>query len=873
MPANFHKHWRYDWLLGGILGLGFVLIAQTGWLQPLQQFNYQGTLYSLNKAPHPDIVLLEIDDTSLHSLGGWPLSRAIFAQMLEKISAAQPKLIANTVFFNASETPDEIVAIAQQVQKFVDFYEASSLVNVPQQGVLQQEVLELSQQINQLYRHVHSEQTLAATMQAAGNVLQAVPFELYGLDEAPAQSDLLGLNLLSPSVQRQRLAKHQIQAKFAETVTPPRQAAFVLQSEHALHQDNIILAAWSPGSFDKEANTELQPLIVQFQDGYYPTLPLLIAVQALGLSKQDIQVSLGRGIQLGALSIKTDSYLQLRPFHYSQDFPRLSLNQILQGDYSAKQLQNKIVLIGFTASSQYLPLTAIANASPLPMLQMAHSVSSLLQADFLSRPVWIIGLEWVVLVLVVAYLSLLLPRLNKVFRMMLTLLLALLLLAVQVSVVHYGQVWFSMLLPVLLLFTGYLVWCLSRLWLNLLRQAQMSAEGVEANRQLGLAYQGQGRLELAFEKFSLCPLNDDMLGLLYNLALDFERKRQTKEALGVYRFMVDDAPDYRDVEQRIQHLQDQKKRLNEKRGGNLSDWLEANSELRKPMLGRYQIEKKLGKGAMGVVYLGKDAKMDRMVALKTLSLSNEFEGDALQDATQRFFREAAAAGRLTHEHIIVVYDAGEEDNLAYIAMEFFKGSNLSPYTKKDNLLQLDTLFDIAIHAAEALQYAHSQGVVHRDIKPANIMYNPGNGKIKLADFGIARITDSNKTKTGVILGTPSYMAPEQLAGKTVDGRADLFSLGITLYQLLTGSLPFTAESMASLMFKITSESHPRLLDRRADLSECMQTIIDTLLQKDPDQRYASGAALAYALRKCRDEWIRQQYAANAAINFQQASKT
>lgn len=865
MPANahnpwhthWHQRWRRDALLGFILGLGLVLIAQTGWLHPLQQWHYRSSLISLNHAPHPDILLLEIDDASLHSLGGWPLSLATFAQMLQKLNAAQPKLVANTVFFERSQTSD----LAQQVQQLVDFYEASTLVNVPQQGVLQQEVEALSQQIYQLYQRLDGDQALLAAVQPK-NTLQAVAFELYALNAAPAKSDLLGLDLLPANVQRQRLARHQIQAQFAETAMPPRQAAFVIPPIAALQQDAIVLAAWSPGQFDKAFALDVQPLVVQFQDDYYPTLPLLLAAQALNVAKSDIQVTLGSGVQLGDLSVNTDAHLQLRPMRYANDFNRLSFSQVLQGDFSVEAIRDKIVLIGFTASSQHLPRKVMANAPQPPVLDLAQSLSSLLQADFLSRPPWVTALEWGLVWLVMIYLSLLLPRLSPLLGAGLTLLLALLLPLLQQASVQYANIWLSSLLALLLLLSGYAVWWLSRLWLSLLRQAHMSVEGIEANRQLGLAYQGQGRLEQAFEKFSLCPLNDDMLGLLYNLALDFERKRQTKEALGVYRFMAEDAPDYRDVEQRMARLNEQKPRLNEQqRRNSLSDWLEANSELRKPMLGRYQVEKKLGKGAMGVVYLGKDAKMDRMVALKTLSLHDEFDGDALQDATRRFFREASAAGRLTHEHIVAVYDAGEEDDLAYIAMEFFKGSNLTPYTQKDNLLPLDTLFDIAIHAAEALQYAHSQGVVHRDIKPANIMYNPGNGKIKLTDFGIARITDSNKTKTGVILGTPSYMAPEQLAGKVVDGRADLFSLGVTLYQLLTGSLPFTAESMASLMFKITSEPHPRLLEKRADLSDCMQNILDTLLHKAPDQRYADGSALAYALRACRDQWIQRQYVA------------
>jgi serine/threonine protein kinase len=183
------------------------------------------------------------------------------------------------------------------------------------------------------------------------------------------------------------------------------------------------------------------------------------------------------------------------------------------------------------------------------------------------------------------------------------------------------------------------------------------------------------------------------------------------------------------------------------------------------MLGRYEIEKELGKGAMGVVYLGRDPKINRVVAIKTMALSQEFEADELVEVKERFFREAETAGRLNHANIVTMFDAGEEHDLAYIAMEFLKGKDLVPYAKPGNLLPLPRVMSIVARVADALSYAHENNVVHRDIKPANIMYEPESDQVKVTDFGIARITDSSKTKTGMVLGTPSFMSPEQLAGK------------------------------------------------------------------------------------------------------------
>jgi serine/threonine-protein kinase len=275
------------------------------------------------------------------------------------------------------------------------------------------------------------------------------------------------------------------------------------------------------------------------------------------------------------------------------------------------------------------------------------------------------------------------------------------------------------------------------------------------------------------------------------------------------------------------------------------------------MLGRYQIEKELGKGAMGVVYLGKDPKIGRVVAIKTLALTEEFSGDGLTDARERFFREAESAGRLQHQGIVTIFDAGEEHDLAYIAMEFLKGRDLVDYCKGGNLLPVPVVLGIVARIADALAYAHGQNVVHRDIKPANIMYAVETDTVKVTDFGIARITDSSRTRTGMVLGTPSYMSPEQLAGKKVDGRSDLYSLGVMLYQMLTGVLPLRGESMAELMYKIANEKAPDIRVVRPELPEKLAHMVALALDKRPETRYQSGNEFAADLRLVMADLSRQ----------------
>lgn len=272
----------------------------------------------------------------------------------------------------------------------------------------------------------------------------------------------------------------------------------------------------------------------------------------------------------------------------------------------------------------------------------------------------------------------------------------------------------------------------------------------------------------------------------------------------------------------------------------------------KPTLGRYEVEKELGKGAMGVVYLGRDPAADKAVAIKTMALAQEFAEDKLDEVKARFFREAETAGRLSHPGIVSVYDAGEERDLAYIAMEVLRGQDLTDYTRPENLLPLPRVIDVVSRAAEALDYAHTANVVHRDIKPANIMYEVASGQVKITDFGIAWMTDSGKAKAGTMLGTPSYMAPEQLTGKGVDGRSDLFSLGVMLYQLLTGELPFRGKSMASLIYQIANEQPSDPASLRPDIPSCLKDVIDKALQKAPEHRYQRGSEMAADLRACME---------------------
>lgn len=386
-------------------------------------------------------------------------------------------------------------------------------------------------------------------------------------------------------------------------------------------------------------------------------------------------------------------------------------------------------------------------------------------------------------------------------------------------------------------------------------QAISAADSAESNRMLGLAYQGQGQLDAAFEKFRHCPPEESTFNMVYNLGLDFERKRQYNKAQSCYEFIAATAAGFRDIEKRIKRCESMDDAV--LMGGGTQGMLGAtiineDGSVEKPMLGRYQVEKELGQGAMGIVYLGKDPKINRDVAIKTMALSQEFGDDELKLVKERFFREAESAGRLNHANIVAIYDAGEEHDLAFIAMELLKGYDLDRHIKPGELLPAGDVLKIVSDCAEALDYAHAQNVVHRDIKPSNIMYDPDTGTVKITDFGIARITDSSKTRTGTVLGTPNYMSPEQCMGKKVDGRADLFSLGVVLYQLVSGELPFKGDSMATLMYSIVNDPPIDIKMVKPDINPALRKVIHNAIGKKPEKRYQSGKKLAAHLKVCME---------------------
>ena len=270
--------------------------------------------------------------------------------------------------------------------------------------------------------------------------------------------------------------------------------------------------------------------------------------------------------------------------------------------------------------------------------------------------------------------------------------------------------------------------------------------------------------------------------------------------------------------------------------------------MEQPQLGRYVIDSEIGRGAMGVVFKATDTVLQRTVAVKTVNMA--LEKDHADKYEARFYQEARAAGGLNHPNIVTVYDAGKAGDVVYMAMEYIQGVELRTLFVEGQPMGVPQALSIAAQVAEGLGYAHQQGVVHRDVKPANIMV-VSEGPVKITDFGIARMRASaDLTQTGVMLGSPKYMSPEQVIGKRADHRSDIFSLGVILYEMLTGAAPFSGENVTALMYQIVNFAPPAPSTVNRQVPEMLDFVVAKMLAKPLDERYQDAREAARDLREC-----------------------
>ncbi|MGI9290701.1 MAG: protein kinase domain-containing protein, partial [Gammaproteobacteria bacterium] len=594
-------------------------------------------------------------------------------------------------------------------------------------------------------------------------------------------------------------------------------------------------------------------LFVNADGVYLPSLALAIKA-ALNGNNRNIIIASEDTFSLRDQMTRTSNGFRILNRYYndvngSPAFESATISSVLNGMIDPDQIKDRIVLIGETVNGDMPGLQTPINDQMPPMEVLATSLSNMLKGDYLLRPDWLPLLETALIIVLILSVWLWMPAMPSIAAAILGLVMATLVLSTEAWLLVSEGIWAQFATPATILAAS--IWTMHIWKLTALKEQPVVRNASKASPKsvVPAPAKQHNELDLEFSVLRQQTPNADVQDKLYELAIVHIKAKDYARAESVLTHIASHDPNYKDVAKRLKAISGAREKKAPARKTSIG-----SIATDRKTLGRYEIDRVLGRGAMATVYLGRDPAISRKVAIKTLALAREFDNDQLEEARLQFQREAESAGRLNHPNIIAIYDAGEDADVSYLAMEYFRGSSLLEHVQKDNLLPPSRVLELTARAAEALDYAHRQNVVHRDIKPANLLYHKATDELKLTDFGIARLTDSSRTKTGVILGTPSYMPPEQLVGKGVTGQSDLYSLGITMYQLLAGQAPFRADSIPSLMDKIMNDTHQPVCELCLDLPVCVDELINKAIAKEPTKRFTNGREMALELRLCMKQF-------------------
>jgi serine/threonine-protein kinase len=763
----------------------------------------------------PDVTLVEIDEESGRSLGPWPWPRHLLAEMVALLDRDGAKVIGMHVPLPEKELHQGL----KELRGFKERFSAYSF-SKKDEG-LREWVLE---NLKEMEEKLDADRLLAERTKLAGNVIFAALVRVGRTGIGSAEED--DPALLKAAIDRGGLS---LPGEQPPGITVP--FADLLQAGLGIGHAGLSLEEGMEG--------RSHPPFVVYRDRLLPSFPLRSAMAFLGLGLNQLGADASR-VRMG------DSTLPWRNGELLVDFrrsaaplPRYSFGEVLRAGKLPAGVAGKIVLIGFNLEESRKVATPV---SPMTVLEFhARVIQSLLSGRFIQRPSSMLAIE-IGTIWLVGLFALFMFMQPVRWRRHLSMA-GLLVLAVGMGFLLLSEgLWMKTGLTAIFIMALYPALFLS----SVIPGRKTTAESFKVDRLLGIRLQEQGLLDPALEQFRKIPLDQTVKELIYRLGLEYERRGDIEKALGAYD-IVRGGGGYGDIEDRVKGLRDQS--AAQPTGGTERDaeGQESGPEGEIKRVGRYEVIQELGKGSMGLVYKARDPRINRLLAIKTIRFSDEFDPEVVQEVKARFFREAEIAGRLSHPSIVTVYDVGEDQDLTYMAMEYLEGEDLEMYVTKGNLLPLRRVLEVVASIADALDYAHKAGVIHRDIKPANIMLLKQGG-VKVTDFGIAKAVSSSRTRTGVILGTPNYMSPEQIMGQRIDYRTDIFSLGVLFYQSVTGELPFRGQNLSSLLYQITQAKHSPAKDLAPRLPRACEQIIDKALAKNPNHRFSSAGEVARLAR-------------------------
>jgi len=685
---------------------------------------------------------------------------------------------------------------------------------------------------------------LAQIIKKAGNVV--VPLDFLVADKpipgTDAPSSVLKSTYIITNEERELLDHPPLQAHRLRAPSPA-----------------VAGASWSLGhinsAVDPDGIVRSDPLMIKFAGDYYPSMAVQLARAALGIHRAKMKIDPGDGVRIGQIHIPTDDRGRMLIEYWGgpRSFPTFSAARILEGKEPPEYLKGKVVLVGVTASGYVGTLRTPTSPLMHRTERLANAVESILRQRFIAQLNIAALLELAILVAIGLFCAVVLPRITLEFR--LVVLAVFLFVIVNLNYILYSSfhlvtktLYPSIEILLFLLFSPVVK--LRKTAADTLGDKPTMGQPTSKNSSIKPGVRSVGRpgdsatVEPvtrsrirggAITKDELAETQVIPDSTLQEVGEMTPKSKPAEESpLSTPVAPADTAGDHTVVEEPEEHPAPQPSIVKTPQSGELPE-----------KLGRYEVIEIVGQGAMGTVYRGKDPAIDRPVALKTIRFSSAAGSDEIAELRERLYREARAAGKLSHPNIVTIYDVGSEGDLQYIAMEFLEGYTLGEVVSKKQVLNYKLIAKIIMQVCSALDYAHRQGIVHRDIKPANIMVLD-NFEAKVADFGIARLNQPNMTmtQTGTALGTPNYISPELLKGEKVDHRSDIFSLGVVIYELVTRQKPFTGENISQLIYAILNNEpeKPSVID--SNTPGIFDMVTARCLAKDPYERYQSAGEIA-----------------------------
>jgi CHASE2 domain-containing sensor protein/predicted Ser/Thr protein kinase len=601
--------------------------------------------------------------------------------------------------------------------------------------------------------------------------------------------------------------------------------------------------------YDKDRRVRWTPMLADYEGFYYPSAPLLAAALHLGYTPNDIVIEGGEAISVGRYTVPTDDAGRLFiNFNSENSFTSYSAADVLSERFNLNNLKDKLVIVGLdargTSESYATPVATNMSRSQL----FANVIENIIHSNYISRIDLSGGLNLLILLAFGVFCTLVLPRMTLLYRMV-VLFVCLFILA-NLTFILFNS--YNVLLRPLYFALEIILFMIAS---PLLDESRLAMTGL-----LGLEPHAKSR---PATRVSIKPARTENVVVRELRDTGAEPEFQATEHLAVQPGAENrQAPPSQQATAAVGETGPTTTVSPSDRepatpvitpepplGVSLSSSPLSGSAGdidRLTHLGRYQVVDIVGKGAMGTVFKGVDPAINRPVALKTIRLDFVSDAAEMEELRDRLSREARAAGMLSHPNIVTIYDIGSENNLHYIAMEYLEGQTLESLIKKKVQFSYKIVAGIISQICAALQYAHDQGIVHRDIKPANIMVLP-DYSIKVMDFGIARIDTTSLTRTGIAMGTPNYIAPELLQGRKVDRRCDIFSMGVVMYELLTGRRPFKGENLTALIYSIINDEPPCPSSINENLPPIFDHIVGRALQKNPMERYQKASDIKTAL--------------------------